>query len=257
VTRRGSDRLPTGRSIMKLGAGAPTLTAFYADGDQVEYRSQTLGKWLFGTVRVTMKPATFEVRYDLTVALTKQRRVDVQLKELRKPLKQNEEVEVLTKRESVSVWAPARICGEQAALATNFGYKVEVLASGEIMEDVPAQRIRRRFAVGQQVKAYRGVTEGWSVGTVEAVSEYEESGDDTNRQMEVDDQEVRPSIRASGAMSDRSRRGSADRSPSPDFTVMSARGVSTKPWSMLRVKFPEDVVNQEGDNDWIPSYLVH
>lgn len=81
----------------------------------MEYYSATLNRWLAASIRVALKPSTAVMRYDAVVTATKQRRVDVPLEDLRRPMRRNE----------APGWGRSAAGGR--ADATNFAAYLEVI----------------------------------------------------------------------------------------------------------------------------------
>lgn len=168
-------------AVRLVGAGGRELLPAYQDGERVEYYSRSLDRWLAARVSVAVNP-TGAVRYDAVVTATSQVRVDVSLGDLRRPLRRGEAVELFSRRSGA--WAPATISVKQPPEATNFGYSLE-LPEGETREGVPATKLRRRYAVGIEVKAYRGCVAGWASGRVTAVREGDGVDDETEAEGEA------------------------------------------------------------------------
>jgi len=169
--RNAGPEAPPARSAARSSArSGPLVPTMYQEGEKVEYYSQTLGKWIVGIMRVVTKrsdTSNAPIRYDVEVLSTKQKRLNVTLDLLRTPFKDGEKIELYSRRGGGS-WLPGNIVGEQSATATQFGYRVALAGADSELESVPAHRLRRHFAVGEMVKAYRGVKIGWVKGQVTA-----------------------------------------------------------------------------------------
>jgi len=150
------------------GFGPTATKAAYDDGARVEYYSQNLGKWVIGIMRivesVTGKTAR-SFRYDVAVTWG-QARVKVGLDNLRLPIEPGEAVEVFLPRG----WQP----GSLVKGNLNSGYSVQLDGSRDdgdgdcdLLENLSAHRLRRRFLVGEVVWVYRGDASGWLRGKVE------------------------------------------------------------------------------------------
>jgi len=146
--------------------------AMYQDHTRVEYFSHTLSRWVPGTIRVTLcgAQAPFVARYDVQLRDTSQWRVDVPLELLRLPLKSQEAVELFTRRRGGS-WLPGNVAALSAKNPTVFGYPVLLGGCRDPLIDVPALRIRRRYAIGDLVWVYGGLAVGWLRGEVDLTAD--------------------------------------------------------------------------------------
>jgi len=156
------------RFMPRFGPTVCSTKAAYDDGARVEYYSQTLGKWVVGTMRVVESvtgKAARSFRYD--VALERgQARVKVGLDHLRLPIQPGEVVEVFLRRG----WQP----GSLVKGSLNSGYSVQLDGNrddgdgdGALLENLHAHRLRRRFEVGEVVWVYNCGASGWLRGKVE------------------------------------------------------------------------------------------
>ncbi|CAE8619812.1 unnamed protein product, partial [Polarella glacialis] len=140
----------------------------YQIGQKVEYYSNTHCKWLPGRINGPGRVAYYSgdegsPTYDVFVGLQcYQLRNSVELSCLRVPLTQSEPVEYYSRR--MSQWLRASVHGRQSA-PTTFGYRIVLLSSLEdVLESVPAEKLRRRFPVGSLIEVYQGRELGWIPG---------------------------------------------------------------------------------------------
>jgi len=144
----------------------------YRDKARVEYYSLSYRRWIGGSVQVEMKankrglPPTifYHVRINRG-----QIRHHVELELLRPPFERGELVELFSRRGG-GTWLAATINGPQDSGATTLGYKVRLNSDGQIYEEIPAIRLRRRFPRGLPIEVYRGFETGWVATTVHHTS---------------------------------------------------------------------------------------
>ncbi|CAK0815419.1 unnamed protein product, partial [Prorocentrum cordatum] len=124
--RRGGEEEALSRGLAVTAAQGQRKVVAYpaiADGQKVEYFSDTHARWLPGIVHVRARAGRDggpRVRYDVEI-VKGQRRCHVSLDQLREPLQQGELVEVFSRRRRG--FLPGAIEGEQAAGAATLGYK--------------------------------------------------------------------------------------------------------------------------------------
>lgn len=167
----------TAESITTLsprdGLASGQLKFFCEEGSEMEYFSATHGRWLPGVVHIAVKQVPSSallsddiIMYNIVIDGNRtQERQHVPLKSLRKPLFDTELVEV-TSESQRSKWVPGMIYGRQSTMPAWSGYTVVLSEAGEenganILENVPAANIRRRFPAGVPISVYKGCTIGW------------------------------------------------------------------------------------------------
>lgn len=221
----------------------------FLDDERVEYFSSTMGEWLAASVRLVPNMSASSIRYDAVITETKQRRIDVALEDLRRPLHRGDAVEVLSKRDG---WVAAKISAQQPPHATNFGYIVEYPGEDSTEDKIPAAKVRRRFLEREHIKAYRGVFVGWAPGRVEATCENEEVQDDAN----VDEEEEDDDIPGEEAFVERrTRRHSTSgtlKSRCPSARSLHPSGARQQ---MVRVEFDEQGSGM-ADSEWFLAFLI-
>jgi len=149
---------------------APSAITAYEEGDCVEYWSKTHRKWILGEIRLAFPSSTSGlVRYDVSVGSAGQQRSDVGLGAVRRPLQQDERVEVFSKRGG-GRWVPAAVSGTQSQFATRAGYNVLLDGAPEPLTAVPASRLRRLYRPDELVQVYRGPAQGWQPATVQRLA---------------------------------------------------------------------------------------
>jgi len=143
----------------------------YTDRERVEYFSWTHLRWFTAKLDVTTEGNAHceQIVYNAIVraGTNAQQRPNIELNVLRKPLSEGEEVEVYMKKRGK--WLPAVIHGEQKNLAASGpGYRIKVQEEDEpVINNVAANRLRRRFREGTVVKVYRGASHGWVLALVD------------------------------------------------------------------------------------------
>lgn len=128
----------------------------YADGEYVEYYSWTHHKWMLGIFKGE-HALTGGYMVDIVQG---QKRLDVHLDSLRAPLQDGELVQVFSKKMG---WLSGSISGRQdPRMGTVSGYKVQLSArQGSVIENIPAERVRREFPAGAALEIWRGPSIGW------------------------------------------------------------------------------------------------
>merc|ERR1712232_446199 len=150
---------------MSLGC---EMTSLFAAGDVVEYFSITNDQWIGGKVISSTFCHGVEF-YDISLRGSEinQLRRGVLLQALRSPLRCGELVEI---KESDGTWCPAKVFGVQPRIPTLYGYTVQLEQPRggccNILNDVPASRLRRRFTPGALVYVHRGPCCPPQLGTV-------------------------------------------------------------------------------------------
>jgi len=243
---------PWGASRVAEASGNGLLPA-YLDSERVEYYSSSLNRWLAARVNLAVGSSSSVVRYDVTISASQQHRVDVSLEDLRRPLRRGEAVEMFSKR--AGAWVPVAIAANQASNATNFGYAVE-LPDGEGQDKVPAARLRRRYIVGDKVKAYRGSSVGWVAGRVVAVSDLE--GDSNDGGGEVMEDGASGGEPQSPARSPESLDGEAADEKAyhrnASAATQGSRASALRQWCLLQVEFEAE--GGQADSECFPTYLI-
>lgn len=149
-------RAPSCSSMDKVGWVWPA----YTDGDLVEYFSASHGQWLLATVHVIFKPGRpADPVYHLTVHFKQQEKHDVPLDLLRYPLCQGEMVQLFSKDDRS--WTLARVTACRKWGESKMVYNVIIGDSADVVSDVPAERLRRTFCIGEHVEVFRGAQHGW------------------------------------------------------------------------------------------------
>lgn len=136
----------------------------FTEGAEVEYFSCAHNIWLMGRISLStlseMSNGTERIGamvYDVVLGRTHQHRRDVQLHLLRRPLVQNECVDVLCK----TIWRPGRIL-KVLKHHTGRWYLVRMDDPEKTTEaPIPGVLLRRRFCSGELVRVYRGHVLGW------------------------------------------------------------------------------------------------
>lgn len=139
------------------------LEPAYKNGDRVEYFSSSHATWLPSHVVRASSRREESIIYDVKVIGTGQLRCDVPLSCLRFPLAPHERIEYYAVAHG-GRWLAGVVQGVQGAHVSTFGYCVEIENPNGVfrpLEQVPAERLRRRFLVGDVVKVYRGESLGW------------------------------------------------------------------------------------------------
>jgi len=145
--------------------------AAYNDGDIVEYYCGTPNgaQWLLGTVRVFFRQCAggTAIIYNLNVYGSSLVIEKVSLDLLRYPLEEGECVQVFI----FGTWSVGTIGERQVTIQSNvpnfpsqMSYTVMHHDHGKFnfFRDVPADRLRRMFHVGDRIEFYRGSKLGWS-----------------------------------------------------------------------------------------------
>jgi len=137
----------------------------YTDGERVEYFSHTHQQWIVGMVRIQPSAdccpgAAAKPLLSVYVNHGSQFQPNVSLDCLRPVLQSGELVEVFTQRGGGS-FLPAVIAPGQPKAATMLGYKVALASTGEVLENIPALRLRRRYPAASAVETYCGLDLGW------------------------------------------------------------------------------------------------
>jgi len=165
--------VPRGFTLEELlgPAPLPPIKPFMEDGEKTEYYSSTHKRWMAGTVIVAPRPGTMAdpaptVVYNVKLGFS-QLKQGVGLDLLRRPMDRGELVEIFSKKNG-GMWLAAVINGPQVAGATTVGYQVRLNESNDVLEMIPAVRLRLRFPAGQDVLVYQGWEQGWVRGTVDA-----------------------------------------------------------------------------------------
>jgi hypothetical protein len=148
------------------------MTPLFATGDVVEYFSTTNDQWIGGKVISSTYCNGVEF-YDVSLRRPRcdvdQLRRGVLLQAMRAPLRCGELVEI---RQSDGTWCQAKVCGAQPKIPTLYGYTVKLAQPREgcsdILNDVPASRLRRRFTPGALVCVHRSPYCPPQLGTVAA-----------------------------------------------------------------------------------------
>jgi len=253
---------PDGREMMPV----------YQEGEHVEYFSATLNRWLGATMHLVANQATGVIRYDAVITATRQHRADVALEDVRRPLRRNEPVEVFSRKRGA--WSPAVVSPSQMPGAANFGVEVELLGGGGQVDKVPAAKVRRRYAVGQAVKVYRGCNRGWIQGKIEAVRACEEQPGTVSADEGAEEPEggVSPRAPADGSGRQQRRLQTIGTVASQESIVRelptcgnkssvgteTSHGLAGRLWFQICVSFDEaeEAEGQEVDREWVPTYLV-
>jgi len=235
------------------------LCPAYNEGAPVQYYSKTLNCWLTGSVHLCTIPCAVgigRVCYTVKVPHVATDRFDTPLDALRPPMDLGETVEVFLKCGAVSAgggaWVPGVIRGVAGVRSMGY-YRVQLgdevnapgsdCRPGQLIDKVPAIRLRRSFPSGTSVEIYRGVAVGWARAViVPSTRELAPPEPLTSRS---------PSVPAtsnntcpeSSLPSSRSRTRSFDRSRSPVETQAPA----AHPWTMVRV-VEEQSNKEEGNN---------
>lgn len=130
----------------------------YVIGSYVEYYSWSNRKWLLGV----FQGAHRHERGFIVDIIRGQRRFNVRLDCLRSPLLDGELVEVFSKSKG---WLPGVVNGHQdPRKAVRLGYDVK--AAGRSLQNIPPERLRRRFPCGLCVEVWQGPSIGWVSATV-------------------------------------------------------------------------------------------
>eukprot|EP00933_Yihiella_yeosuensis_P071951 TRINITY_DN80203_c0_g1_i1.p1 TRINITY_DN80203_c0_g1~~TRINITY_DN80203_c0_g1_i1.p1 ORF type:complete len:239 (-),score=35.82 TRINITY_DN80203_c0_g1_i1:534-1208(-) len=144
----------------------------YEMGQNIEYFSQTLQKWLPAKIN---SQGSFPIQeglpsYSVVVGVGGKStlRDDVLLEHLRLSLNVDETVYTYDKRQGE--WRPAVLIGTHSGDSTSAltGYKTQLIDGGSnapISITAP-EEVKRRFSVGRPVSAYLGRREGWVTGNV-------------------------------------------------------------------------------------------
>lgn len=136
----------------------------YVDGEVVEYYSRTHQQWTSGAV-IIAEDAHAGFIMNVLVNHGTQMRNGVGLEYVRPPLQSGELVEVFVHRDG-GAFLPAIVTPDQPRAATITGYQIKVQGTGELLENIPAARLRRRFPAASPVEMYRGPALGWCKATV-------------------------------------------------------------------------------------------
>lgn len=141
--------------------------AVYEDGQCVEYFSLTHQQWMRGTVdsEECTDNGQRAIFYNATLTHGHQLRPNVDLGLLRVPFESGELVELFSERKG-GLRLPAVIAQEQSLAPSLLGYRVVVEENGQIFDQIPALRLKRRFLRNQHVEVYRGPDMGWQKATV-------------------------------------------------------------------------------------------
>lgn len=144
----------------------------YTPAQRVEYLSVTNVQWVPGRVEVRLTKDADEkphVRYDAMLRKS-QKRLDVQLSDLRLPLQDGEAVDVLLNRSGGVACIPGHISGQHGPSACSVGYTVVMEGEAEGPVKHVGARLRRRFRGGEAVQVYTGPVLGWQPRTVHSVA---------------------------------------------------------------------------------------
>merc|ERR1712080_573422 len=128
------------------------LKLMYESGAKLEYYSTNNSLWMPASVNVVVKQVKRSnldldtvVMYDVSVLGTRvQEQRDVPLDTLRLPFEACELVDIYSRRQG-GMWLPGIINGPQISGATLVGYQVLLSENAEVLEMIPATRLRRRF----------------------------------------------------------------------------------------------------------------
>jgi hypothetical protein len=157
------------RDDIQRGPHAP-----YMDGASVEYFSSTNQRWMAGVIKLQASEGCAiveELHLHVQLSQRSQFRADVTLDNVRPILEPNELVEVLVEEEDLEGglacrYLPAFVAGKQSKGASILGYHVQVETTGQVLRNVPAIRLRRRFPAGARVEIFRVPSLGWCEGSV-------------------------------------------------------------------------------------------
>ncbi|CAJ1352857.1 unnamed protein product [Effrenium voratum] len=134
-------------------------------GDRVEYFSTSHCRWTGALVDdATNSSFIIQLTPHYQPNDKNQKRLDVQIEHLRRPLWEGELVSVYVA--SLKTWERGVIYGKQHASVTVVGYKVQILgARARILNSVPAHFVWRRFETDMAVEVY-DLDLGWRSGKV-------------------------------------------------------------------------------------------
>jgi len=154
------------------------------DGERVEYYSATHSLWLGAAIdmerkiRQPLDPK--KVLVDVVLSHNSMIRTGVNLWQVRRPLRHGEFVSFFSPKHQS--WLRAVTSGPQSDTNTTRGYTIHLLDNdhlpgntGQVIPNVPAKRLKRRFPPGCLVEVYQGVEKGWVPGIVEGVHDFSNS----------------------------------------------------------------------------------
>jgi hypothetical protein len=169
LTRRPRKRTCSRGDLPNTCDAVPS--AAYDDEQSIEYFSVTHQQWLNGTVHSVASPVIDSkddalVLTTVTLAHGHQIRENIGLDLLRSTFKSGELVELFSGRQDGLRLAATIAPNQVLPRPLLHGYQVVVEGSGEVFENVPPHRLKRRFVRGQEVEVYRGPQLGWQFAEV-------------------------------------------------------------------------------------------
>jgi hypothetical protein len=254
VARDMSWRLPTFRECTAehttIDEASP-LPA-YMDSELVEYFSATNQQWVAGSM--SLQPSScggsVESSILLNVQISRaQLRIDVPLHCLRSRLLPGDLVEVLTdpKAGAAGKTSAAVVTPEQPRAATLVGYQVRLLSTGELLSNVGALRLRRRFPAASLVQVYRGLALGWCEARVhDEAASVDGCGAEV---LPMPGKDSDACLQESGARTSQElivMRGSDSQLPFGRHCTAADTGI----WTRIAL------CSLDGSPEWVPSYLL-
>jgi hypothetical protein len=146
---------------------------FIEQGTRIEYFSSSHKRWLAATMHIEIGhrgggQVEQAVIYNAVIAHgTSHPNVPVDC--VRRLFAPGDLVEVYSHRHG-GEWLAAQVFGAQGAIPTSMGYTVRLADTEQVLENIPAARLRLRFPPGLQVRVFRDSYSGWIDGIVDATA---------------------------------------------------------------------------------------
>jgi len=227
--------------------GQSSYFSAYAEGEIVEFFSKSHWRWIEGETRVQACGGAGGAPLIDVYVDGKHFHSNVALDCLRPILRPGELVEVSSDGKSI----PAVLASIQPPAATQVGYHVRVENKGEILANIPAIKLRRRFRARASVEVYRGPTVGWCQARVHgAMASADGCSLEVLPMPQVDSAAQEGPRSAQMPRSRAADRGLRSSAAAEDPELAQRMGLTAGIWTRI------PILTADGKSERVPSYLV-